>query len=261
MQAEMKEKVIFISVVRDFALYDRLVRNNPWNRDAEFVCFDNTKENIGISERYNSFIGSYDYNSPSWFVFCHEDWEAKENISAKVTGQTRKNLYGPIGARLLKTGNRYCRFNVGACGQSERDGSRHRTEKGLLRTGFADTFDCQCLIVHSSLIQEYGLRFDERLTFDLYVEDFCINAFETHGIRSIVLKLKCRHYSYGQISDRFFRAKDYVDTKYTGFYSTIVGCLTIGKAATRKITEFRRSPFNHPEKYLILLRYRRFLKQ
>ena len=48
-----------------------------------------------------------------------------------------------------------------------------------VKTGIkVQTFDCQCLIIHSSLINRYKLRFDENLTFDLYVEDFCANANE-----------------------------------------------------------------------------------
>lgn len=259
MNACKKEKTIFISVVRDFDLYDRIVRNNPWNRDAGFMYFDNREENIGIPERYNSFLDTYDYDTPAWFIFCHEDWEAKEDMSSKVTGLPRTYLYGPIGARLLKAGKKYHRFNIGRCEQSERDGSRHKIEQGIFRQGPADTFDCQCLIVHSSLIRKYGLRFDDRLTFDLYVEDFCINAREKFGIQSIVLKIKCQHYSYGNITERFMRLKDYVGSKYSGIYTTIAGGCIIGNAEGKNISEFRKSPFNHPEKYLILLMSYRYL--
>lgn len=67
-------------------MYDRLARNNPKNAGDEFVCFDNRKENVGVAERYNSFLDSYDYESPAWFVFCHEDWETKEDLTEKLSG-------------------------------------------------------------------------------------------------------------------------------------------------------------------------------
>lgn len=49
-----------ISVVRDFEMYDRLVRNNPFNKGADFSCFDNRQENLGIAARYNQFLNGYD---------------------------------------------------------------------------------------------------------------------------------------------------------------------------------------------------------
>ena len=56
-------KIIFISVVRDFKMYDRLVRKNVYNSGADFIAFDNRNENIGIASRYNFFL--MDMISPS----------------------------------------------------------------------------------------------------------------------------------------------------------------------------------------------------
>ena len=78
----------------------------------------------------------------------------------------------------------------------------------------ADTFDCQCLIVHSSLVKKYGLRFDENLTFDLYVEEFCINAYEKYKITSRILQIKCQHWSKGNIGERWYRQFEYLQNKY-----------------------------------------------
>lgn len=68
-----------ISVVRDFEMYDRLVRNNPFNKGADFSCFDNRQENLGIPARYNQFLNGYDFADEDWLVFCHEDWEVRES--------------------------------------------------------------------------------------------------------------------------------------------------------------------------------------
>jgi hypothetical protein len=44
--------ITFISVVRDFEMYDKLVQTNPNTKGAEFVSFDNRVENKPISVQY-----------------------------------------------------------------------------------------------------------------------------------------------------------------------------------------------------------------
>ena len=51
---------VFVTVVRDKALYERLVRDNPNNAGGEFVMFDNLAENLSITARYNSFLDRWD---------------------------------------------------------------------------------------------------------------------------------------------------------------------------------------------------------
>ena len=123
-----------------------------------------------------------------------------------------------------------------------------------------DTFDCQCLIVHSSLVERFSLRFDENFTFDLYVEDFCISAFENHGVISRILPMDCRHWSYGSVSDRFMRLKEYLSSKCRGVHSTIAGKSLIARpelVGGRRFTVFGRFFLNHPEKYWLIARYGR----
>lgn len=86
-----------ISVVRDFEMYHRLVKENPNWGDAVFSAFDNRTENKTIPVRYNAFLESYDYSHPDWFVFCHEDWELKEDLSRLLSTLNKDALYGPIG--------------------------------------------------------------------------------------------------------------------------------------------------------------------
>ena len=252
------DKIIFISVVRDFEMYDRLVRKNEYNLNngAEFVYFDNREENIAVSERYNSFLEAYDYKRPAWFVFCHEDWEAKEALAPKLKGLNKKSLWGPVGVYSIVTNEKIYRFLKGSCEQSNKDGSGLMLLEGR-KKGKVDTVDCQCLIMHSSLVDKYALRFDSTLTFDLYVEDFCINAWEKYDIFTRIVPIKCRHWSFGNITENFYKAEKYVASKYVGIYSSTVVPKPLGEVKERKFVYFRKFFLNHPEKYFIFLKYRR----
>ena len=235
--------MIFISVVRDFAMYDRLVRNNPNNAGAEFVAFDNNVENKTIPVRYNSFLNSYDYSKEAWFVFCHEDFQFLEPVAPKLESLDKGAIYGAFGAKLRVPG-------VGLQIDSNKDGS-DMSFRGLPVSGptTVDTIDCACLIVHSSLIAKFGLRFDENLTYDLYTEDFGIAAKEEFGIDTKVLPIRTHHYSYGNVVQRFHDQLRYLNDKYADASKVYVTttCYAIGRsselpAVTTLITSKRRIP-------------------
>ena len=221
-----------ISVVRDFDLYKKIVFNNHYyGKDVEFISFDNRTENLGISQRYNTFLNNYDYSKKDWLVFCHEDWELKEEIYPKLDILDKNCLYGPIG-KIAHTKIFNLQTNIGQIENSNRDGSNLQII-GLENYNLqrASTFDCQCLIVHSSLIEKYKLRFDENLFFDLYVEDFCINARENYNIPSKILQICCHHWSWGKLSDRFWEKYSYLQKKYNKtkeYYTTTCSNEIIG---------------------------------
>ena len=193
---------------------------------------DNNVENKSISVRYNEFLNSYDYSIADWFVFCHEDWELKENLSKKLKNLDKNCLYGPIGTKITKKKNILLKYFLGRIIHSNKDGSNAISLGLFCRTQrIVSTFDCQCLVVHSSLIQKYNLRFDPNLNFDLYVEDFCIYAKENHQIESRILQMKCQHYSYGNVQQRFFDSFEYLKNKYistTNLYGNTVTDEVIG---------------------------------
>lgn len=216
-----------ISVVRNFEMYNKLVRNNPYyGEQAEFIIFDNNKENKSITARYNEFLKSYNYSKEDWFVFCHEDWELKENLLPKLENLDKNYLYGPVGITLGKWYKEA--MILGLIIQSNKDGT---SAISIGNYAYFDnnvgTFDCQCLILHSSLIKKYNLIFDENLLFDLYVEDFCINAREKYNLCSKIVPVKCQHYSYGRVAESFYNQLTYLKNKYLTvnktYYSTVNG--------------------------------------
>lgn len=217
-----------VTVVRDYEMYDRLVKNNVNFQSAVLYDLNNTVENKNISVRYNEFLNSYDFSQEAWFVFCHEDWELKENIMNKLAVLDKNSLYGPIGTIFAASKNRFLLRSLGGVKNSDKEGKNIRFYGRKCADGtIVDTFDCQCLIVHSSLIEKYALRFDENLSFDLYVEEFCAFAKEKYGIASRIINLKCQHYSYGNIKDRFYNGFEYLQNKYAAAgYSYSNGLIT-----------------------------------
>lgn len=201
---------VFISVVRDFPLYERLVRRNPVNAGGRFVALDNRTENLSITSRYNSVLDGWDYGTETWFVFLHEDFQFLEPVGDVLAHADAGRIYGVVGPSSTRPGSDVL-FSL----NSERDGGRLGFYgKPFKKPVAVLTTDCNCLIVHSSLVQRYRLRFDEKLLFDLYAEDFEINAREKFGVGTFVIPVRCRHWSFGHMGDRFFRQRRYLLEKY-----------------------------------------------
>lgn len=228
-------RVALVSVFIDIDLYSKCVLENSFIKDNEFISvhsFDNRYENKNIAVRYNNFLDNYDYSMPGWFVFCHSDWDLREDITPLLNSLDQECIYGPIGAALyMASDGSYVREYRGQCQEKKRDGSNARLlQSPISHTGsVVDTLDCQCLIVHSSLISHHKLRFDENLKFDLYVEDFCIKAFRDFKVYSKILSLNCCHWNQADSMDgrdEYFENLKYLNNKYKdGLYAGVVSLI------------------------------------
>ena len=209
-----------VSVVRDFEAYERFVRKNRFCVSLEFVAVDNRVSNESLPLCYNRFLDGYDYAHDAWLIFCHEDFELREDIAPLLDGQDRMALHGVVGAArrgFAGFGKQVIYGNMTERGRSG-DGGEWHVGKCITRATEVEAFDCCCLMVHSSLIAKYGLRFDERLEFDLYVEDFCAAAKVKYGIRSFVHPVKCCHHSGSRATERLYRHLPYLKEKYPHNY-------------------------------------------
>lgn len=207
---------VCISVYRDAEMYHRCVGGNPHASSCVLHAIDNRHENAHVSVHYNRFLDAYDYAIPAWFVFCHEDFELLESVEPYLEKADPACLYGPIGASTqLRLGVLYVWTLVGSIVESAKDGSsvsRIGTPSAMGTP--VETFDCLCLIVHSDLVLANSLRFDPELSFDLYVEDFCIQARERHRITSRILPVACRHWSHGSVGERYREHEQHLKRKY-----------------------------------------------
>lgn len=234
----MSTPITIISVVRDFGMYAKRIQNNAYMNKHTLCPLDNSSENKGIPFRYNTFLESYDFERPSWLVFCHEDFGFTQEIDALLEPLDRNALYGPIGVRTdVRWRLIYTWRLIGQISESHKDGSHTRSVGLPCPTGTpVETFDGQCMIVHSDVIKRTGLGFDENLTFDLYVEDFCMNAKENFGIPSRILAVKCEHWSFGLVPDRYFPQEAYISKKYPHCCYTGTSSYSIGNpCAIRKL--------------------------
>ena len=248
----MQNPVKVVSVVRDFAMYARCLSGNPYCRELELVPLDNREENLPVMALYNRFLDGC--MEDCWIVFCHEDWQPCCDLRPLMDSWDRDCLYGPIGIYLESCPRADFLYIRGSVWQGRKDGRHYKTIHPVLPDGPVDTFDCQCLIVHSSLVRRHGLRFDERLPFDLYVEDFCAGARERFGIESRAVTFPCRHYSGGILGERFRKTLAYLQDKYRGSrfrHATIAGHLnTFGGVADRPVYNVHRGPFSKIRRYL-----------
>lgn len=139
-----------------------------------------------------------------------------DDINSKLLELDKNFLYGPVGSRMEIIENNACRKLTGQCYERRRDGSGFRLIGRILSDKeLTDTFDCQALIVHSSLIKNTNLRFDTNLSWDLYAEDFSIQAKEKFNIDSYAINLKCCHWSgYHTTPDSYYDSLEYINSKY-----------------------------------------------
>lgn len=196
--------------------YQRFLRDNPSVNTNILNPTCNTVNNYPIPKRYNEFLDGYDYNKPSWFVFCHEDFEFQESIEPLLQELPADALYGPIGCTRKGIFPFRHQVFLGQLTEQNRDGTGKPWQVGQPVPVLTpvETFDCCCLIVHSTLIEKHHLRFDEELAFDLYVEDFCAMAKVKHGIQSRILPFKATHHSGSKPTERLYRHLPYLATKY-----------------------------------------------
>lgn len=236
-------KAYLVTVVRDNEMYRRCIAENPCCEGFTLVPLDNRQENLGIPLRYNQFIGSME--EAGWVVFCHEDWMPLEPLLPRLEGLDKRCLYGPVGARMESCQHSDFIHITGRIEQCRKDGSHRRKVRGTWKDGSTDTFDCQCVIVHSSLLGE--LSFDPELSFDLYAEDFCAEAWWKHAVPSCILPLRCRHYSGGVLSERFWKGLEYLRNKYRDCpkrFPTPVGRRnSFGGDQQKPLYNYRRSPW------------------
>ena len=254
--------VVDICVSRDPGLYAKCIADNRHVACFAHVKIDNSSKNDPIPVCYNRFLDAYDYSKEAWFVFCHEDFEFQEDVGTLLEHLGRDSLHGVVGAARRGFAGFGMQVIYGNMTEVNRDGIGKEWTPGrkIAYPIEVEAFDCCCLIVHSSLVAKHGLRFDENLFFDLYVEDFCASAKVKHGIRSYVHPVKCCHHSGSRATDRLLRHLPYLKKKYPRhcFVGTLAyfGTPSWQKTLQDRVVSAMRS-VGRPEVSIVLLTWNR----
>lgn len=205
-------------------MVERFFRRNKHLAGIEVDLIDNRDRGAGLPLLYNEIIETH-LDKDQWLFFVHEDFEVLSALP-DISGLSPDAVYGTFGVRL--EGHTPVAYGRHTC--SRKDGT-HPDQVGLeiSRPTWVDTIDCMAILLHTSLLRRLpGLRFDEMLSFDLYCEEFCLNAQENHGLPVLVMPLHFQHYSPGKITSRYHRglehlAKCYPDSALPGSCSFIGG--------------------------------------
>ena len=204
----IKLVVVFINS----EMYAKFFKNNDRLHFYDLIGIDNRKLNRGLPVIYNEIIERH-INEDCWLCFVHEDFEIKSDLSI-LANLDQRCVYGTFGVNFE---NQKVVIGYGRHICSNKDGS-DPVEVGveIHDPVKVQTLDCQCIMVHTSLLAKYpALRFDENLIFDLYAEDFSINALERYGITVKVVPLRFQHYSHGNLTERYYEGLRYLASKYS----------------------------------------------
>lgn len=221
----MSSKVI--CVVNNQEIFDKVVKNNENLKNSEYFVFDNTTENVAITKRYNSFIEQNINNKDSWCLFIHQDFGVMEDIDSVLKKLDKNNIYGAVGVKILKgiffgkKGNdRHLGFKtslkltLGRILQGNNDFNFKKHGRPALFQPKVDAIDCCCIMIHSSLIKKYNLRFDENLNFHFYAEELCYRAKKDYKIKTKVVQMKCFHFGQGTLDENFEKSAQYLKQKF-----------------------------------------------
>jgi len=204
------------SVVTNPTQYNACVKQNPYLKNCICQFATNTPPacNISIATHYNRFIDEVilPEEQDGWVIFCHQDFEWLEDPAAALDKLNPQIIYGPAGMQRVEyhwgkytftSGKSYCQLTSGPF------------VVGIYSTHPqpVDTLDCCCICVHSSLLKQRRLRFDDYFDFHCYAEDFCLNAHQ-QGVQIYAIQLACNHYSNGKLSRIFFERYDKLLCKY-----------------------------------------------
>lgn len=230
----MSSKVI--CVVNNQEIFDKVVKNNENLKNSEHFVYNNTQENTAITKHYNTFIEEnlntntelqVTQDNDSWCLFIHQDFGVMEDIDSVLKKLDKNYIYGAVGVKTLKGiffgkkgKDRHLGFKtslkltLGRILQGNNDFNLKKHGRPAIFQPMVDAIDCCCIIIHSSLIKKYNLRFDENLDFHLYAEELCYRAKKDYKIKTKVVQMKCFHLGQGTLDENFEKSAKYLKEKF-----------------------------------------------
>jgi len=216
-----KLKFHIVTVVKDFDLYEESIKNNEFMKDCDLVAYDNSSEDISITQRYNDFLENHLKNiSPTdWIIFCNQGFSFLEDFKELVKSLEPNAIYGVMGAQnRRKFSWRRFRFldeivKVGGVVMDKDYVPQKRSGKDR-KLKQVENIDSCCMIVNAELLQDFHLNFNEKLPYFFFVEEFCLAALYKYKIKSKVLPLDAFFLGPQEFPPEYYDSKDYLKEEY-----------------------------------------------
>ncbi len=145
MTSPLAPECCVITPVEDRERYERCLLRNPATAGCLHVMLQTAPGDPTLAARCNAFLDAYNYERPTWFLFCREQFEPKDSVRDVLIGANRAHLYHSP-ARPA-----FAHFPTSAGGLG-------------------------ALFVHADLLARSTLRFDESLVFGAGLDAFCAQA-------------------------------------------------------------------------------------
>ena len=243
--AAMSNMPVFQDMWRDYFLNNPFLRERPNIKMVQWLTEVNADGNIDQGRAQNEFIASCDLSEDAWLFFVHADYEILDDLGQVFAPLDRNCLYGPHGVVKAKYRDKYYSIYLNSHVQENRhDNGFNPGHTNLDLAGDNDRVECldSIIAIHTSLLRRYPkLRFDDKLTIHLAIEDISINGLLNYGIESRQLFINANH--HGEhifttlLQPEFVRFRDYLTEKYPDHYFPVVMGNFVGHLDTLKITE------------------------
>ena len=166
-------------------------KENPFIKDNldGFEILKTSGRNL--SEIFNSFIDVYDFAEESWLIFAKNGFELLCSPILITEKLDRNVIYGVMGGKAIESNGKFANIRKGHEFEKDEFNSLIFNEPDSFDDIDVDTIDSRCLIIHSSLIEKFNLRFDEQFVSDYFVEDLCLRAKKENNVETKVINIDC----------------------------------------------------------------------
>ncbi|MDD5598581.1 MAG: hypothetical protein PHV82_11605 [Victivallaceae bacterium] len=216
-----KPKIYIVTVVKDFDLYEESIKTNPYMKDCVLVTYDNSQEDVSITQRYNDFLENHldDISPKDWIVFCNQGFSFMEDFTEMVLNLEPNAIYGVMGAATRKKFSwrrfRFVNHIVKVGGViKDKENLPEKSSRKDRKVKPVDTVDSCCMMVNAELLQDFHLNFNEKLPFFFFIEEFCFAALYKYKIKSYVLPLDAYYLGPQEFPPEYYESKEYLRAEY-----------------------------------------------
>ena len=229
----------FQGMWRDYFLNNPFLRERPNIKLVQLLTEVNAEGTIDQGRVCNEFMQSLDLSEDAWLFFVQADYEILDDLGKIFALLDRNCFYGPHGHIRAKYRNQDYSLQINMhVLENRHDGSfnpGHNNIDLLWDNNRVEALEA-VLAVHSSLLRRYPqLRFDDKLTIHLPIQDLSINGQLNYGIESRALAINANHHCnhYFTSPPALIKSLAYLTDKYPDLYIPVLLGHFVGKKSTK----------------------------